>query len=179
MAASGLIHAAVVASLVALVVAQQPGSSWQYPKFFNYTIADTSAMWDYFPPPTADDASRHTWNNTFSASNWTTYVPGQAGVGESGHFANGSNSPGLYLNFPMTSFQILGEVRGLNYSTGVGPPLQMIIDSRTPMNCTPTPGVICSATNLIWAFHKIQISLFSGNWTVRGIQVTTGAAIKT
>lgn len=174
-----IIHAAAAAiSFAALANAQQDGTTWQYPTFFNYTIADTSAMWDYFPSPTADEPSRHTWNETFSESNWTTYEPGQAGLGESGHFANGSGSPGLYLNFPMTSFQILGEVHGLNYSDSM-PPLQMIIDSRTPMNCTPTPGVICSATNLIWAFHKIQVSLFSGNWTVRGIQVTTGAALRT
>lgn len=179
MAAPGLINAAVAASLAlaALTVAQQAGSSWQYPTFFNYTISDTSAMWVYSPPPTADDETRHTWNDTFSGSNWTTYEVGQAGVGVSGHFANGTFSPGIYLNFPMTSFQILGDVEGLNYTMGI-PPLQVIIDSRTPMNCTPTPGVICSATNLIWAFHKIQVSLYSGNWTVRGIQATTGAAIK-
>ncbi|BEJ03056.1 hypothetical protein CcaverHIS641_0102310 [Cutaneotrichosporon cavernicola] len=178
MMAPALIIAA--AALAAIASAQQPGSSWQYPVFFNYTIEDTSALWSYSPGPTADDPSRFTWNDTFSGSNWTTYVPGQAGIGESGKFANATGpggSPSLYLNFPLTSFDLLGDVLGLNYSAPVAP-LQMIIDSRTPMNCTPTPGVICSATNLIWAFHKIQVSLTSGNWTVRGIRVTTGAAIK-
>jgi hypothetical protein len=171
---------AAAATLAAIASAQQPGSSWQYPVFFNYTIADTSAMWSYFPDPTSDEPTRYTWNDTFSASNWTAYVAGQAGLGESGKFANASaasSKPSLFLNFPLTSFDLLGDVRGLNYSEPV-PPLQMIIDSRTPMNGTPTPGVICSATNLIWAFHKIQMTLNSGNWTVRGIRVTTGAAIK-
>lgn len=183
MAASGIIHALAVASLLLIIgaarpsKAQQAGSSLQYPTFINYTISDTSSMWSYNPSPTRDDESRYVWNSSFTGSNWTTYEVGQAGIGESSHWANGSNFPSLYLNFPLTSFQLLGDVQGLNHSDKIAP-LTMIVDSRTPVNCTPTAGVICESQNLLWNFHKIQINLNSGNWTIRGMQVVTGAPIK-
>lgn len=148
------------------------GNSLQYPTYFNWTLPDTSALFDYWSFQGGDGA----WNASFTQSSWANYIPGQAGQGVSSHSANSSSSPSILFNLPMTAFYVYGRATGLDTSSDLFP-LSLIVDSRTPTNVTPTDGLICAVEDLLWGFHKVQLTLYSGQWEFTGIRVVTGASI--
>lgn len=148
------------------------GNSLQYPVYFNWSLTDSSAMFDY---SSAEGDKKGVWNVTFSESSWSTYQQGDAGRGVSAHTANSTRKPTLYFNLPMTAFYVYGKAT--NKEDDEPAQMSLVIDRRTPTNVTPSDGLICHVEDLLWGFHTVQLTLETGEWEFTGIRMVSGASI--
>ncbi|KAL1413582.1 hypothetical protein Q8F55_001356 [Vanrija albida] len=191
----GVCVAAAAAGLMGLssptMVSAQSSITSGYNITFNWTLNDLDAPIRFLPDSESLSPPKgFLWNTTFAGSPWSSYYPGQNGVGDSVHvatndpYATSSASdnavlaltPRVQVEFVGTGIYINGWVN-VTDDDWTYAPISFQVDSQvTDYHQAPPRPVLVSAVNLPWGYHNCTLFLNRGTIHLDNITLVTGLA---
>lgn len=155
--------AAGIPGAAAAAAADAPSSSSFEP--YSFSITDMSPMLVY--SPSSSGPADQTWNQSWSQSDWTKYMPEEDMMGD------GISAHSTVFAGASVTLSFLGT--GVSFSGVASGSVALIVDggSDSPSDLDVSNATLASVSGLDYAWHNATLKLHSGALSVQSAGITT------